>query len=352
MKSGKTLTELAAELERQKTAKVDYVARAPSIVVTPHENAGLALSFGDVQGVPVRPTAHRQLGTFTGIPAKYYDRMKAEDPDLLAGNVNAWLARMQDDRRMIRTLDGGARAVLSDRYQRIDNADIAEAVLPTLLDTPGVRVASCEVTESRLYLKAVCETVQAEVKVNDVVEAGVLITNSEIGHGAVSITPMIHRLVCLNGMVVNDARYRRSHVGARADQTEGVYSMLSDEAIRADDRAILLKVRDMVRGSFDEVIFKRHVEKMREATETERMNNPNEAVERLSQKAGILESEKPSILKHLIEGADLTKYGAVNAITRAAQDVEDYDRSTELEQIGGAVLDLPASEWRALAEAA
>ena len=34
---------------------------------------------------------------------------------------------------MVRTLDGKARAFLSDRYHRIDNEQIAEAVLPVLL---------------------------------------------------------------------------------------------------------------------------------------------------------------------------------------------------------------------------
>jgi hypothetical protein len=33
---------------------------------------------------------------------------------------------------MLRTLDGQVRAVLSDRYRRLDNFDLAESVLPIL----------------------------------------------------------------------------------------------------------------------------------------------------------------------------------------------------------------------------
>ena len=33
---------------------------------------------------------HRQLGASLGIPAKYYDKMREDYPELLAQNVNGW----------------------------------------------------------------------------------------------------------------------------------------------------------------------------------------------------------------------------------------------------------------------
>jgi hypothetical protein len=42
----------------------------------------------------------------------------------------------------------------------------------------------------------------------------------------------------------------------------------------------------------------------------------------------------------------------VNAVTGYAQEVDQYDRSTELEAIGGRMLDQAAKEWAELAEAA
>lgn len=350
MKNGKTITELAQELDRQSRSKADFIAPTSSVFAQPAEQ-GIALDFADQHMLPVRDTAHGQMASVAGIPLKYYRRMLAEDPDLLSVNLNTWFGRMED-RRMVRTLDGRVRALLSDRYARIDNIDVAEAILPVLAEAPQIRIASCEVTERRLYIKAVDERVRSEAKVGDTVEAGVLITNSEVGAGALSITPMIHRLVCLNGMVLNDARFRRSHVGSRADIGDAAYAMLTDETKQADDNAILLKARDIVKGALDAALFEKNVEKMRAAAEGETMADPQGAIERLSNRVGILEGERPSVLKHLIEGGDLTKWGALNAVTRAAQDVDSYDRSTELEQIGGDILNLPASEWRELAEAA
>ena len=45
-------------------------------------------------------------------------------------------------------------------------------------------------------------------------------------------------------------------------------------------------------------------------------------------------------------------YGVVNAVTHYSQEVEDYDRATELEALGGKLIELGAGEWQEIAEAA
>ena len=44
-------------------------------------------------------------------------------------------------------------------------------------------------------------------------------------------------------------------------------------------------------------------------------------------------------------------YGLVQAVTRASQDVEDYDRASEMEQLGGQILELAPGQWRTISEA-
>ena len=58
------------------------------------------------------------------------------------------------------------------------------------------------------------------------------------------------------------------------------------------------------------------------------------------------------MLRALVSGADLTGYGLVNAVTHYSQQVEDYDRATEFEALGGKLIELSAPEWKGLAEAA
>lgn len=41
----------------------------------------------------------------------------------------------------------------------------------------------------------------------------------------------------------------------------------------------------------------------------------------------------------------------VNAVTRTGEDIESYDRATEVERLGSSVLYLPQSTWREVAAA-
>ena len=57
------------------------------------------------------------------------------------------------------------------------------------------------------------------------------------------------------------------------------------------------------------------------------------------------EEEGGGILRHFADGGDLSQYGLLNAVTRFSQDVESYDRATELERIGGQVLELSPRDF-------
>ena len=305
----------------------------------------------DVLDMPLTQHASRQMAAKFGIPAKYFDRMLADAPDLLATNANHWLHKEPKD-LMVRTLFGKVRGIMSNRYQRIDNINIAEDLLPFLSVQDGLEIASCEVTEKKLYIKAVMHKMVSEIKKGDVVEAGLWISNSEIGCGQFEVAPFIHRLVCLNGMKVNDAKFGKRHVGARADVNDSTYSILSDETLRADDRAFMLKARDVVKAAFDEKIFEGHVNKLRDTTERKLEGNPVKAIEVLGATHGLLQGEQSSILRKLIEGGDTSQYGLLNAVTAYSQDVSDYDRASELEELGGKIVDLTEAEWKPIAMAA
>ena len=351
MHRGISLTDLARKIEGNKALKADYVADARSLSMMVQDDGKVALHAASVGSLPILPLAHDQIASKLAIPSKYYDRMLAGAPDLLADNVNRWIGQDRD-RRMLRTIGGDLRAFLSDRYHRVENEEIAEVVLPVLSQVPGIQIISCEVTDRRMHIVATTPALQREVKVGDVVQAGVAISNSEVGLGAVSITPLIYRLVCLNGMKVNDAAMRRSHVGRRLDENENLNALFSDETRRADDRALLLKVRDVVRGAIDDAVFGRTVERLTGLTERRITGDPAKSVEMLAKKVGANEDERGGILRSLIEGGDLSAWGLLNAVTHQAHGAASYDRSMEFVEAGGAVLDLPASEWRTILEAA
>lgn len=349
MKIGISLTALAAKIEAQKELKRDMIVPTTKVSVETSEDKVTSLIVPGQGSFPILPIAHRQISAHTKIPADYYDRMKAEQPELLARNINTWF-NAKPANRMVRTLGGDMRAFLSDRYQRIENEEIAEAALPVLYDLPGVKIVSCEVTDRRLYIHAVVPTISGEVKRGDIVEAGVIISNSEIGFGSASVAGLIWRLACLNGMKTADA-FRRNHVGRKVEGSED-YSIYGDDTLKADDRAILLKVRDMVRACVDETKFRANLLKLQALTEGKIIGSPEKAIEVLARKVGATDGERGGILRSLIEGADLTRWGIVNAITHQAHTAESYDRAVEFETMGGKLVDLPVSEWKEVLEAA
>jgi hypothetical protein len=310
---------------------------------------------------PINDIANRQLGTYTNIPATYYDRMRAEAPQLLAENLNHWLQHT-NEKRMVRTLDGRMRALLSDRYRPLENMDLAEAVLPVILGGE-FNVLSCEVTESRLYIKAVDKKINLDIphghkmgdgshKFFDTVSPAIIISNSEVGMGALSVETGIWTHLCTNMAIAKQRSMRKYHVGAKHDMAEGIYELLSDKTKQKTDEAMFLQVRDVVGAAFERVKFEALVKTVKEMAEQPIEGDPIQVVNLAATRFGINDAERGQVLKHFINGGDLSRYGLFNAITRTAEDLESYDRATEFERLGGDIIELPPHDWKEISAAA
>ncbi len=367
------MTELAAELERQNNAKRDFTAMTPGIefeVAPMIETGSIPVKPGFnyidnvvdkkppqllLQGVDsafmISPHTHGQIASHLDIPKRYYDTMLKENPDLLSLTVNT-LFRRKPAPRLVRTLDGRARAFLSNKYRTIDNYQIASLALEVMQDS-GASIVSSEVTESKLYIKALFPKTEAEVKKGDPVQAGVMITNSEIGMGRMAVQPLIMRLVCLNGMVMQDSSIKRTHLGARMETEDGgLATEFRADTLQALDRALALQIRDTMKALASPDKILEHVERLQVTTTRLIEGDPVAAVQVLQKRAGFGDEDRGGILRHLIQGGDLSQWGLCNAVTRYSQDVDDYDLATGMEVLGGQIIEMPQSDWKAIATAA
>lgn len=345
MKTGRTLSEFASEILRQNAAKKDYLVSTDNLRMQAQQDNTVTLNMHDTRAdgehiamLGMNDIAHSQIGAYLDIGAKYYNKMRADYPGLLVENVNAWFHK-NPQQRMLRTLDGRARAFLSNRYCRIDNFDIAEAVLPELRNIPDLKIASCELTDKKMYIKAVNPRLQTDVSVGDTVQSGVVISNSEVGLGSVTVYPLIYRLVCTNGMIAEDSGVSRRHIG-RIREDDDNLSLFRDETLKADDKAFIMKIQDIVNVVTDEARFSSVVHKMQVAKDA-KITSPNipGVVELTARHFKLSDDEEKGVLRHLIEDHDgLTLYGLANAVTAQSQQVEDYDRATELESTGYQVM--------------
>lgn len=347
------LTDLARELKRQADSARDFKADTALVSISSESPVELLVDLdGRAESFGIRPHAHDQIATHLDISRKLYDRLLVNHPDLLAGLVNGLFARERSIRRL-RTLDGNVRAFLSDRYRPRDNWDLlSQAVLPVLEEFAGsVEVKKADLTDTRMYLKIVLPDFEMPVtpKVGDVIRGGVIVQNSEVGLGSLGIFPYTDRLICTNGMVHTDYGKRSRHVGRRIEGDENeVWELYRDETIRLDDQAFFAKCADVLRGVLNESVFEAIVKQMRELADIKIDGAPGKVVEIFAEKNRLRETERDSMLTKLIEAADLSAWGYVNALTETARDLDDADRQTDLERLAG---DLVSNRSWALAAA-
>lgn len=352
MSKGRSLTEVISELKNQSEAKADFIAPAKGMRMQDDGNTFEInhLRNRDKMTFDSTKVLHRQIGAALNIPAKYYDLMQKEKPELLAKNVNTWFMDMSPDSNyMVRSFqypeESIGRALLSSQYRRIDNLMIAETVLPMFAGTDKYDVVSCEVTERRLYFKIVNRRLQADVAVGDTVQAGVIVSNSEVGMGAVSVQPFVYRLSCSNGMVVTEMGNRRTHVGRVQEAIADSFEIYTSETQKAEDKALALKIRDHVMVAIHEAMFQKVVKCLKIASGEFIDGDLGDVIKLTGKVYDFTNKEQTGILRHLAEGGDLSKYGLSNAITRTSQDIEDYDRATELEAIGWKVATMEPKLW-------
>lgn len=347
MIAGQGIDSVAQTILAQRSLKKDYVADTRALKVT--DEGRLAFTIKD-QPIEFDATnlCLRQIGDRVGIPAKYVDRMMTEAPALLARNVNHWFAS-KPEKRMLRTLQNGsniARAFLSDGYRPLDNIDISAHILPKLGEA-GCEIKSAAITDSRLYIQAIIPRMEKAIaKVGDVVQSGVVISNSEVGCGSLWIEHMVYTLRCTNGMIGSNV-VKRSHVGRKSGNgldIDEAREFFTDETRQADDRAFWLKVSDLVKHALSQEMFDAAVAKLDDAASVE-IAKPIEVIEIMGSKFDWQKDEQASVLEHFIKGGQVSQYGLLNAVTRTAQDLASYDRAVEFERMGGEIMLLKPSDF-------
>lgn len=377
MRTGRSLAELAVELERQQASKKDYIAPKGSLDVKVVEGEIVADGLnGNTYGIT--PHAHGQFATELQIPKAYYDRMLTQQPALLADNMNTWLHADADNKRMIRTLDGKVRALLSPKFRPLDNFQLAEVVIPALLQHKA-QVVSAELTETKFYIKAILPDLSSPlpdgmtwgVGHNAVAAVGglggrhvygregklvsaITVQNSDVGAGTLRIEPSVFTSWCTNLAILSQAAMKKYHVG-RSNSADDSFEVFRDATRVQDEKAFWMKVHDVTMAAFDRAQFDAAVAQIAEAAgkpivSKELPKVVEVAIERLSLPA----KSGGSILTFLAKGGDLSKWGLSSAITEAAGNMDDisYEEATAMERAGGEVITLTDKDWAVISEAA
>lgn len=366
------LDGLVALLRKQHTRKVDVVAPATSIasvngnlVITNSEAVLTDDGVTNADGV-YRPNAVAVEGISAklGIPLAYTRRLHEERTDLFDENVNGWLhggtaddltAYGPDTRSfLVRAFAGDdgtgmARAFLSDRYAVMDNLDCLMSALSGIEQAGvDVQIAGCDLSDRRMYVRVIAPEVRALAPTllrgytspftgekgadNPTVFAGFVLSNSEVGNGAYTITPRIVVQVCSNGMTITKDLVRAVHLGGRLEEGTVRWSAETEERNLS---LIKAKTRDAVATFLDAD----YVAKVVEGIE-ERAGKPvehHDEVTKVTKALQFTTDQQEAILQHFSKAGQWTAGGVMAAVTSAAQQF-DADDASDMEDRALAVL--------------
>ncbi len=319
-----TVTEVVAGLRQWEAehGPYDRTTRLNLFQFVVEEGTGGALMplgnhLQEGTGLPtiyLRPNAMSQYLTRLQYPQGLYKRLPSK---LNILNIN-WLVQSGtfDREALIRLQDDNqARALMTELYQPVDNLELLEMIEPYLGDG-NVRWHYDD--ELTFHMSISFPQYAEEIKVGDVVERGLHISNSEVGLRSVTIAGYLYRLVCSNGMISGRGggdSFRFRHVG--------------------DSDKLRDKIRDAVESTKLEV--ERVIAQFKNAM-TVKIEEPFQFLEEVAKDKDLSQEEFKAILNSLMEAPEEKDnlFAVANAISNAAN-VFDGERSYELQRVAVAV---------------
>jgi len=372
MKRQTTLAELVTELKDQNLQKNDFVVPANLLsmengflVVNNYNNNDSLTKLLTEVGIKSEeadnklilnclPVLHQHLSEKLDIPRKYYNRVTAlEEKALIDANVSYWLKNMKGN-VFLRTFinkdknEGYARALLSDRYNVIDNFDVLLATLEAV-NNSGLNLKiednGCDLSENKMYLRFIAPDVEINAPdllknyknpkdggngVGDGIISGFVITNSEVGQGSFSISPRAVILKCSNGMVFKEDAYGKIHLGGKMDNFSAIN--WSEDTKRKNYELIMAQVKDAVKQFTSEEFLAKKISELNEYATVE-LKHPMDTVKNVTKFLNVSEEKERSILDLFMRGGDFTAMGVSQALTFFAHETKDADEAHDMEVV-------------------
>jgi hypothetical protein len=160
------------------------------------------------------------------------------------------------------------------------------------------------------------------------VEAGIVISNSETGGGAFTITPELVVQICTNGLTIKKDMIRKTHLGSKLD--EGL-TKISDETRRLNLQLVASQVKDAM-DTFLDAGYLNRVLRQLEAGSDETIDDVEKTITEITTRPAFTKADAKGLLAAFMDGGDRTRGGLVNAITAYSQSPEiDADRAYEMD---------------------
>jgi len=306
-------------------------------------NGKVSMGFQD-QSMGLHPNAIYQLATRFGINAKDLQREatgKKWEREVFTNRLNAYATESQGRNLLVRKVGPDAKAILSDRYRRLNTAMIFLSFL-TAAQKAGSTLVDATHGDLRDFLEVIHpEIVEIPTEKNGVIHTvfGAQIRNSDFGASKLELRLYQMNVVCLNGMV-SKQMISDVHLGSKIEETGHI--TFTEETMNADTKARALAVRDIMDSLYSVENLTRERERIIEASDIE-LDFP-ETIKRLP-KMGVNQGEVGLLTKTLMENnpedglqGKNTLWKMAQGLTAVANKVENEERKRDLQDIASGLI--------------
>ena len=343
-----TFEDVYNAVMKDSEGKADYTTPIKNLTML--ENGKFAfLDTTQVRGPKLRDIAFESTDWGTGqmlsrlnMPAAYFKRAHAEDPELFRQHFNYWAGR--DDRTtMLRTKVvqntitgqdlGLIRGAVSESYSTMDN-DTVMNILRQIFNRSGedrYNVESFHLDDHRFHLRlSYLDLTRATGTLPDGTpdynRVGNDIINSEVAASAFHLQDLLWRLICANGLksfAKEGDPFSQRHVHLRPDEFK---ARVASEMIKSVKQGV------------------EFLEEFQKAQD-QKIPDPFVAIRNIAKSEKFSEELSDQITSNF-EG-DKSAYGVVNAITRAARYLPN-ERRLQVERVAGKVVRFTPTQWERL----
>src|SRR3989304_5928124 len=265
---------------------------------------------GDSGNYQLSDLALTQMCQRLDVPVAYYRRLPGEMKAMVA---NYDLSRQNGQGFLLRGKGGWIRAFLSDRYVVYNNTQISE-VVQELLKEANVEIKTFVFEETHMFLKIVSEEI---VDPASGLKAGVMVGNSEVGLGSISVEPFVFRKVCTNDLIVaQEKSFRHAHIHFTPSElnrrmAEGISHAL-EVASSTLDTFLAIRMEPII--------------------------DPVAAIRKIAEERKLSQRFTDEVVSHYQVEPDPSRFGVINAFTSAAQTLAPLQR-IGVERVAGAMVE-------------
>jgi hypothetical protein len=274
-------------------------------------SGALELSNGDGPAArfAVSDLAVGQLCQKLEIPVAYYRRLPGEMKAVVA---NHDLGLLNGHSYLLRGKGEWIRAFLSADYVPYNNAQIAETA-DILLKKADISVKSFVIEETHLFVKVVSGEITDQASG---LKAGVMVGNSEVGMGSISVEPFVFRLACTNDLVVaQEKSFKHAHIHLTAHELNRRMAEALSNAFK-------------IASSTMDAFLK---------TREEPVVDPAETIRKLATERNMSQKFADQVVSRYQAEPEPNRFGVINAFTSAAQLLAPLQR-IEVERFAGTLL--------------